>query len=182
MVRPLSNCFIRYDGWIVYEGVVSLLLRLNDNLGAFKWRNGPLFNNQDGLKLLFYSNYGSHFNIKMPSIHSVQIFFPTTKVKKALFGNLCMHYGLNDLLRGSKWWILTLFVNFNEPENVISWSFWWPFWKKYAPSVDIFNLRGHYFSCFCFLMDQVNKNTPFQGSKHNIKYFAVLWYIVLKYK
>ena len=75
MVRPLSNFFIRYDGWIAYEGVVSLLLRLNDNLEVFKWRNGPLFNNQDGLKLLFYGNYGGHFNIKMPSIHSVQIFF-----------------------------------------------------------------------------------------------------------
>ena len=29
--------------------------------------------------------------------------------------------------------------------------------KKYAPSVDIFNLRGHCFFCFCFLMNQVNK-------------------------
>ena len=77
---------------------------------------------------------------------------------------------------------LTLFVNLNEPEMLSHGHSGGHFEKKYAPSVDIFNLRGHCFFCFCFLMNQVNKNIPFEGSKHNIKYFAVLWYIVLKYK
>ena len=47
---------------------MTILAHLNEEMD-------PYLTIKMGSKLLFYGNYGGHFNIKMPSIHSVQIFF-----------------------------------------------------------------------------------------------------------
>ena len=54
---------------------MTILEHLNEEID-------PYLTIKMGSKLLFYGNYGGHFNIKIPSIQSVQIFFPAMKVKK----------------------------------------------------------------------------------------------------
>ena len=69
---------------------------------------------------------------------------------RSIFDCLCIQYGLNDLLRGSKWWISTLFGDLNE-HGMLSYGHSGSHFEKYAPSVDIFNLRG---TGFCVLVNQ----------------------------